>query len=303
MAVAVGSSSLFLKSTVRYCYAPLFLVLINGLIITTIFYLPISLALKGVVLLLIVAVAIILARISEQILPYNTSWNHSYEGDTNRDIVHFFVNESLSIGPSLLAPILMVTVINNPGPYWPSNWPLLLQLLFAITVFDLIQNLFHWAAHRWPPLWKLHAVHHQVKRMYGINGILKHPLYQILSGSAGMIPLVLLGMPKSFTIAIAFLSITQLLIQHSNVDYKTGPLKFIISSAEVHRFHHLKGKAGDVNFGMFFSFWDHLFGNNYYVDKKLQSTDIGLNYENYPASWHGQMMAPFLSHTKTTPKD
>lgn len=53
MAVAVGSSSQFLKSAIRYCYAPLFLVLINGLIIATIFYLPISLALKGVVLLLI----------------------------------------------------------------------------------------------------------------------------------------------------------------------------------------------------------------------------------------------------------
>lgn len=108
-----------------------------------------------------------------------------------------------------------------------------------------------------------------------------------------MAPLALLGMPKSFALLLAFLSITQLLLQHSNVDYRSGCLKTIVSTAEVHRFHHLKGTAGDVNFAMFFAFWDHLFGNAYYEERKLTSKDIGLVYKGYPVAWHKQMLAPF----------
>lgn len=286
----------FLKLIVRYGYVPYILIIINGLLISTIFYVPFELTVKALILLCIIGIAILSSFFVEKILPYNIDWNRSYQGDSVRDHIHFIVNESLSLGPSLLLPIIMLTAIDTSGEYWPSNWPILLQLLFALTLFDFSQYLVHWIAHTWPPLWKLHAVHHQVERMYGYNGILKHPLYQLISGSIGILPLALMGMPKSIGIAFSVLSVTQLLIQHSNVDYNTGWFKRLISTAEVHRYHHLKGTAGDVNFGFFFAFWDHLFGNAYDGTQKLKSTDIGLKYTDYPKSWAGQMIAPFRKH-------
>ena len=142
-------------------------------------------------------------------------------------------------------------------------------------------------------MWQLHAVHHEVERMYGLNGILKHPLYQVIASIVCTGPLVLLGMPKEYSLVLVFMSFTQLLLQHSNTDYVLGPFRRVFAVAEVHRFHHLRGVAGDVNFSLFFSFYDHLFGNAYYERRALGSSDIGLNYKGYPKSWWGQMKAPF----------
>ena len=48
-----------------------------------------------------------------------------------------------------------------------------------------------------------------------------------------------------------------------------------------------------MNFSLFFSFYDHLFGNAHYEKRVLTSQDIGLNYADFPQSWWGQMKAPF----------
>jgi sterol desaturase/sphingolipid hydroxylase (fatty acid hydroxylase superfamily) len=101
-------------------------------------------------------------------------------------------------------------------------------------------------------------------------------------------PLVLLGMPKEFSLALVFMSFTQRLLQHSNTDYVLGPFRRVFATVEVHRFHHLRGIAGDVNFSLFFSFYDHLLGKAYYDLRTLESSDIGVDYLDYPQSWWGR---------------
>ena len=61
----------------------------------------------------------------------------------------------------------------------------------------------------------------------------------------------------------------------------------------MHRFHHLRGERGNVNFALFFSFWDEFFGNAYFSTKRLSTADIGLDDQSYPMSWARQMVAPF----------
>lgn len=41
---------------------------------------------------------------------------------------------------------------------------------------DLGITLMHWLSHRSALLWRLHAVHRSVHRIYGLNGLMKHPL-------------------------------------------------------------------------------------------------------------------------------
>ena len=77
---------------------------------------------------------------------------------------------------------------------WPDHWPLALQLLLAIALADLGITLVHYASHRSPLLWRLHAVHHSVTRLYGFNGLMKHPLHQLLETLGGTLPLLLLGL-------------------------------------------------------------------------------------------------------------
>lgn len=287
-----------LNTAVRYGYFPFMAFGINGLAVAAIFSsntaVELAIQIGGLMLL-----ALLSSYGSEQLLPYNRQWRQA-RGDNSRDLIHFCVNESISLLPLLIIPIFIISTPVPASPLWPQHWPILLQLLLCLLIFDLGQNLFHWLAHVWKPLWRLHAVHHSVKRMYGLNGILKHPIYQLLSAAVATGPLILLGMPKAYSLALAFLSFTQLLLQHSNTDYQLGPLRRVFAVAEVHRFHHLRGVAGNVNFSLFFSFFDHLLGNAYFSSKTLSSDDIGLDYKAYPDSWWQQMKAPF--HTFDLPR-
>jgi sterol desaturase/sphingolipid hydroxylase (fatty acid hydroxylase superfamily) len=285
----------------RYGYFPLMAFGVNGLAIAVIFSANSPAAAAAQILGLMV-LALVLAFSSERLLPYNVEWNAG-RGDSGRDIIHFAVNESISLVPLLIIPIFVGVAPEPASSLWPADWPLLLQLMLGLLIFDLAQNLFHLLSHVWEPLWRLHAVHHEVRRMYGFNGIMKHPIYQALSAVVSTGPLVLLGMPKAFSLALVFMSFTQLLLQHSNTDYRLGPFRRVFAVAEVHRFHHLLGRAGDVNFSLFFSFYDHLFGNAYFERRLLESRDIGVAYVAYPVSWWKQMKAPFRDFETTDAQD
>lgn len=46
--------------------------------------------------------------------------------------------------------------------------------------------------------------------------------------TTGVVPLLLLGIPTPVGTALAFCVATQLLLQHSNADYRLGPFKLIL---------------------------------------------------------------------------
>lgn len=190
----------------------------------------------------------------------------SQPGDRRRDTLHALVNESLNAVGLLMLPGL--TALLAFESIWPRGWPLWEQLLMAIVLADAGITLMHYASHRIAPLWRLHAVHHSVQRLYGFNGLMKHPLHQMLEATAGLLPLILLGIPLEVAQLLALAIAVQLLLQHSNVDMRLGPLRWVFAWAPVHRFHHMKyGRAGDVNFGLFFNLWDWLLGTAFYRDR------------------------------------
>lgn len=147
MNIAVLQNSSGVKQLICYGYVPFLFVFINGLIVSTVFYLPATLAIKGLCLIALMVIAIAASFLAERVLPYRAEWNKSHDGDSRRDYAHFFCNELLSIGPALLAPLVFVLALDKPGEYWPAQWPIVLQLFLVLLVFDLISTVFHWLAH------------------------------------------------------------------------------------------------------------------------------------------------------------
>ncbi len=195
---------------------------------------------------------------AERYLPYDGAWNRDH-GDGWRDSLHALVNEALYLLGLAAFPLLAGHLAL--GPFWPGQLPFWLQLLLAILIADCGITLVHYLSHRYYFLWKLHAVHHSVQRLYGFNGWMKHPLHLLLEAAGGMLPLLLLGIPEAVMAVLAFAVAMQLLLQHANVDMRMGPLRHVFAWAPLHRFHHMKyGTAGDVNFGLFFTCWDRLLG-------------------------------------------
>lgn len=277
-----------LSFLVRLLYLPFFLLVGNGL---AIFVVQRGYSEGWLIALLVTFIA--LAFTGERLAPYDSAFNHS-QGDRSRDFTHALVNESLSVMGVLSIPLIAHLIV-LPA-YWPTAWPLWQQLLMAILIADVGITLVHYASHRIDLLWRLHSVHHSVKRMYGFNGLMKHPLHQTLETLAGSVPLLLLGVPQQVLMLLVVAVVLQLLLQHSNVAYFTGPLKRVLAVNVVHRFHHLNTAAeGDVNFGLFTTFTDYLLGTVYFdKDRTFRSADLGISDQpNYPADYFSQMVEPF----------
>ena len=237
--------------------------------------------------------ALLTSFLAERYLPYDGAWNHAH-GDGARDTLHALVNEALYLLGLAIFPLLAGHLAL--GAYWPGQLPFWVQLLLAIVIADFGITLVHYLSHRYYFLWKLHAVHHSVRRLYGFNGWMKHPLHLLLEAAGGMLPLLLLGIPESVMGVLAFAVAIQLLLQHANVDMRMGPLRHVFAWAPLHRFHHMKyGTAGDVNFGLFFTCGDRLLGTRFDApDYRMTGADLGIGSRpDYPVAYAAQLIEPF----------
>lgn len=276
------------RNGVRYGYAPFMLLGLNGAAIALL-----SAGASKVWLLALLVAAVACSFLAERAIPYRAEWNGA-QPDSLRDAIHAFVNESLILLSVAAIPILSL-IIPVDGP-WPDGLPLILQLLIAVVIADLGLTLLHVASHKIGWLWRFHAVHHSLTRFYGFNGLMKHPLHQTLEMSVAVTPLILLGMPITVATALAFCTAVQLLLQHSNADYRVGPLRGVLALNEAHRFHHLKWAGiGDVNFGLFTLIWDRLLRTyTYDPARRFTSDDLGMAAKpNYPTAYLAQLAQPF----------
>ena len=242
----------------------------------------------------VVVVAIASSFAAEWFVPYSTAWNRSL-GDRVRDVWHGVVNE-ISQVMSLFALPLVVDALGFDGA-WPTRLPFAIQVCGAVLVADFGITVGHLISHRVAVLWGFHSVHHSVQRMYGFNGLLKHPLHQLFETVLGTTPLILLGLPLRVAVAVAALTTIQLLLQHSNVDYAVGPLLSLLATNRTHRFHHLKWAGrGDVNFGLFTNIWDHIFGTySYNAAQRFDSSVLGIETEpDFPVDYPQQLLYPFV---------
>jgi sterol desaturase/sphingolipid hydroxylase (fatty acid hydroxylase superfamily) len=273
----------------RYGTFPLFVLGFNAALIDRIgagapYWQPLALLLGAVLVMFAI----------ERLLPYQPDWNRP-SGDALRDVLHAGINTAFNHLGVLSLPLL--AGLGWFRGWWPGQWPFWLQVVGALLVVDFGISAAHHASHRWPWLWRFHAVHHSVRRLYGFNGLMKHPLHQLVETVSGVLPLLLLGIPQPVALAVAFCVAIQLLLQHSNADYRSGPLKYLFANAEIHRFHHVnQAGEGDVNFGLFTTLWDHLAGTFHYQAGQAPRTsaEVGLaEGEAYPDAYAAQLLRPF----------
>jgi len=165
----------------------------------------------------------------------------------------------------------------------------------AIVIADFGITLAHYASHKIDILWRFHSVHHSVERLYGFNGLMKHPLHQTIELIAGTTPLLLMGLPVEVGALLAFSIAIQLMLQHSNVDMRLGSLLYIWAVAPGHRHHHVASKTnGDVNFGLFTMLWDHALGTFVINRQQPLNGELGIaGRPKFPSNYIDQLVEPF----------
>ena len=170
-----------------------------------------------------------------------------------------------------------------------SHWPLWLQALVVIVAMDFVQWGTHRLLHRVSWLWTFHKVHHSVVdgEMDFLVSFRFHWVEVIVYKTTQYLPLSFFGFS---TMAVFLQAVVGTLVghlNHSNLDYNLGPLRYVFNSSRMHLWHHdYDVEDGRVkNFGIVFSVWDWLFGTAYlpgHSPRKLGFPEVGALPRSFP---------------------
>ena len=201
-------------------------------------------------------------------LPYEKRWSMTW-ASAWADLKFVVLNGgSIAAISAGLAYFTISTSGLHGGP--ASDWPLALQVVAALLIFEAINYSVHRAMHemRGPIgrfLWGTHAAHHLPPRLYLIMHAVFHPINALII-QVGAITLPIWLMGYSAQAAAMFLMINGMhgLISHFNVDVRVGWMNYLFVGTELHRYHHSAVVADAGNFGATLSIFDQLFGTFVY---------------------------------------
>ena len=233
----------------------------------------------------------------EFIIPYDARWQPDGR-DVKNDLL-FMVTVQMALPPllGLLAGVSLVRYLAArqwPIALWPHDLPLAVQVALMLLVAEFFRYWLHIAAHNTKLLWRFHAVHHSPHKLYWLNVGRFHPLEKALQYMLDMLPFILVGVSEPVIALYFVFYAVNGFFQHSNVDARYGVLNYVVSGAELHRWHHSKLiEESNRNYGNNLIVWDLLFGS-WFLPKDRRVGDLGLINRNYPLDFASQMKAPFV---------
>ena len=250
------------------------------------------------------ALLVILCEIN---FPHYDKWKGSREDIWTDGL--FMVSVQMIL-PFLLAATLSIGVLNwlrsvgvEPMRFWPHALPVTIQVVLMLLLADLLRYWLHVASHKSELLWRLHAVHHSPPKLYWLNVGRFHPLEKTLQYLLDALPFVVMGVSEPvLALYFVFYSVNGF-FQHSNIDLRFGWLNWIISSAELHRWHHSRlFEESCANYGNNLIVWDVVFRTRFLPEDR-QIEDIGLPNRGYPSGFLEQMKTPFVKGVQNAESD
>lgn len=227
--------------------------------------------------------------LGERLIGYRECWRES-DGQLGPDLGHTLLNKGLV--QALVVTFLSLGLLEGraPGPLADAAMPL--QVLVGLLASEFGLYWAHRVAHEWPPLWRFHAVHHSVERLWLVNTGRFHFVDSFASVFASMPFLLLSGISMDAIVWVSAITAYIGILTHCNVDMRAGPLTYVFNTPQLHRWHHsIDAAVGNNNYGENLTLWDHLFGTFYYRPREHVGP-IGIS-EAMPSGFLGQLAAPF----------
>ena len=245
------------------------------------------------------APSFVAVMVLERLFPYHGDWNRNH-ADLGVDLKHIV---TIALTTGLADPMLRLLGVGLGswllGAYalqiWPGDWPIIFQLGLALVIGELGQYWVHRLQHEVPLLWRFHALHHSAPRLYWLNAARFHPVDILINNMAAIVPLVALGAGEPVMVLWVLFAAIHGIFQHCNVPVRIGPLNWVFSMAELHRWHHSRRVVeSNRNYGQNLIIWDTVFGTRFLPADREPPLDIGLTgLPRYPMTWLAQQLAPF----------
>lgn len=244
-----------------------------------------------------IIMAAMLITLLEFRFPHSHAWRPTFS-ELKTDLI-FMTMVQLVLPPLVSFTFIYlliepISALNLPfTQIWPHTWPIWAQVISMMLVVDFLRYWLHRAAHTNPYLWRLHAVHHSVQQLYWLNTARFHPLEKVLQMLLDSLPFLIMGV-NQHVLALYYLAYASNgFLQHANIQFRFGPLNYLLGTADLHRWHHSqRPEESNANYGNNVIIWDVLFGT-WFLPKDRNINSLGLLETDYPKTFFGLLSAPF----------
>jgi sterol desaturase/sphingolipid hydroxylase (fatty acid hydroxylase superfamily) len=244
-----------------------------------------------------------LITLHETKLPFRAEWRPN-SGDVTADAVYMItVQVELPFLLSISVVLALAEYLKASGytveNIWPHDLQVAAQVCLMLLVADFLRYWLHRILHKYMLFWRFHAVHHSPHNLYWLNAGRYHPLEKAAQYVVDAMPFALMGVASEVLAAHFVFHVVNRFFQHSNCRVRLGPLNYIISGPELHRWHHSEfWKETNTNFGDDLIIWDLLFGTRF-LPADREVGPLGLVNRDYPMDFLTQMLSPFIPGLKT----
>ena len=226
----------------------------------------------------------------ERVLPYRTEWQRN-DGQMPADLGHTLLNKGLV--QFTIVQLMGLPFFQHREASWLAGQPLLLQAGAGLLAAEFGLYWAHRLSHEWPLLWRFHAVHHSVRRLWLVNTGRFHFVDSNLSVLASVPFLLASGISFDAIILVSAITAYIGVLTHCNVETRCGPLSYVFNTPNLHRWHHsMNLEEGNRNYGQNLVLWDQLFGT-FFIRPVERLGVIGIP-EKMPKSWLAQLWVPFI---------
>lgn len=234
----------------------------------------------------------------ERYMPHEVKWQES-DGQLFADLAHTLLSKGVVQALVAFAGIFgltkLITPLTDEGyGIWPRDWPLWCQVLLGIVTAEFGLYWAHRLSHEFHPLWRFHAVHHSVTKLWIVNTGRFHFVNSLVSILLGTGVLIALGAPLEIVIWLSAVTAYIGVLTHCNVEMRFfWPLSYMFNTPELHRWHHSKRlREGNKNYSENVMIWDHVF-RTFFIDRdRRPPVNIGIT-QKMPEKFTEQLVWPF----------
>ncbi|MDG1431565.1 MAG: sterol desaturase family protein [Paracoccaceae bacterium] len=245
----------------------------------------------------------IVFAIAEALLPRRVRTQGRLRRWSTHWIISFLNTGTLQI-VALVLPLLAIgaaidAASQNIGLFNRLAWPISIEIVLAVLIFDLAVWAQHLVTHKIPLLWRFHRMHHADRDSDVTTAIRFHPV-EIAFSMLLKIGLVYLIGPAAVAILIFEILLNgTAMFNHSNLKLPLGldrVVRMLLVTPDMHRVHHSdKRLEHDSNYGFALSIWDRIFGT--YIaqpEKGHEDMTIGLKWQDdNPSKLGWSLLLPF----------
>jgi sterol desaturase/sphingolipid hydroxylase (fatty acid hydroxylase superfamily) len=209
----------------------------------------------------VVAAFVVLTPVERR---FGTRRSGGFRAGTGTDLAHLFVNRSLiwvSYALLVAGPLVALRPVHDLGlvdplPAWAEG------IVWLVVAF--VANYWgHRLSHELPLLWRLHRVHHSSTHLDWLATVRQHPVDAAFTQVVTLAPLYALGFSERSLLAAGAAFTALAVLQHLDLPWSFGPLRWVVPSPRWHHWHHATDPAArDRHFGV--PLVDLLFGTAYF---------------------------------------